>query len=145
MSLGGLATVFGMWWVYFDQQSGQWLTDNRVAFVWGYGHLLVFGAVASVGAGLAVLVDQASGTTHISALAAGCAMATPVAVFLAVVWYLHIRPGHPSGTIAVMFLGAAGLVLLAPLTGLTAPVIGAVMVALVVGYTHATRTGLPAG
>jgi low temperature requirement protein LtrA len=67
--VGGLLIVFSMWWLYFDQPAHELLTSLRAAFVWGYGHLLVFASAAAVGAGLAVAVDSI--THHAEASPAG--------------------------------------------------------------------------
>lgn len=58
--VGGLLVVFAMWWRYFDQPVGTMLAAARAgsddavrgAFLWGYGHFLVFATVAATGAGL---------------------------------------------------------------------------------------------
>jgi low temperature requirement protein LtrA len=63
---GGVLIVFSMWWIYFDLPAEQVLSGARAnfssrlrgAFVWGYGHLVVFASAAAVGAGLAAAVDQ---------------------------------------------------------------------------------------
>ena len=48
--VGGLLIVFSMWWFYFDRPVHDLLTSFRKAFIWGYGHYLVFAAAAAVGA-----------------------------------------------------------------------------------------------
>src|SRR5919106_1118681 len=48
--VGGILTVFGMWWLYFDMPAEQvvararnvFMERLRGAFLWGYGHYLVF-------------------------------------------------------------------------------------------------------
>src|SRR4029453_5734649 len=64
---GGLLTVFGMWWLYFNKEAAELLTSLRAGITWGYGHYLVFASAAAVGAGLAVNVDQ---VTHRAAIGA---------------------------------------------------------------------------
>jgi low temperature requirement protein LtrA len=51
--VGGVLILFAMWWLYFDEPVHHLLVGNRVAFVWGYGHHVVFASTAAVGAGLA--------------------------------------------------------------------------------------------
>ena len=92
--VGGLLIVFSMWWMYFDRPVHDLLTSLAKAIVWGYGHYLIFAAAAAVGAGLAVSVDQATHHTKVSAVAAGEAVAIPVAVFLLCLWFLHDRPEY---------------------------------------------------
>ncbi len=57
--LGGLLIVYAMWWLYFYQHIPQIMSSQRLAFIWAYGHFLIFGATAAVGAGLAVAVPSA--------------------------------------------------------------------------------------
>ena len=65
-AVGALLTVFSMWWIYFAKPAAPRLISNRVAFPWGYGHFVVFGSAAAVGAGVAVMVDRVTGRAHIS-------------------------------------------------------------------------------
>ncbi|MFO0745541.1 MAG: low temperature requirement protein A [Myxococcota bacterium] len=112
--VGGLLTVFGMWWLYFQRPAHRWLVTSRAAFIWGYGHLVVFGSAAAVGAGLAVAVDELVGHAAIGASAAACAVAIPVALFLASVWLLHVRPHRPGRLVHVAFVACCLAVLAAP-------------------------------
>jgi len=117
---GGVAIVFAMWWLYFDQPAGRLLTSMRVALRWGYGHYFVFASAAAVGAGLAAAVDYETHHAHVGGVAVGYAVAVPVAVYLFSVWLLHVRP-HQSGLILVAYPVTAVLVLLAPLTPAPVP------------------------
>jgi low temperature requirement protein LtrA len=97
VALGGLLIVFGMWWIYFAVPAHDFLTSSRRAFVWGYGHYLIFGAAAAVGAGLGVAVVYGGGREHASATVAGASVTIPVAAYLLTVWFLHLRPHAVSG------------------------------------------------
>ncbi len=127
---GGLLIVFSMWWIYFDYQTPQVLTSNRPGFIWGYGHLVVFAAVAAVGAGLVVAVDHAAGHGHVSDARAGAVVAVPVAVYLLSLWVLHlvldVAPASPRFTAPL----TAGLVLAAPATSQPVLVVGALLAAM---------------
>lgn len=49
----GIAMTFALWWTYFLVPSAPVLARHRDrAFVWGYGHALVFLSIAAVGASL---------------------------------------------------------------------------------------------
>jgi low temperature requirement protein LtrA len=127
---GGLLIVFSMWWIYFDYQTPQVLTSNRPGFIWGYGHLVVFAAVAAVGAGLVVAVDHAAGHGHVSDARAGAVVAVPVAVYLLSLWVLHlvldVAPASPRFTAPL----TAGLVLAATATSQPVLVVGALLAAM---------------
>jgi low temperature requirement protein LtrA len=97
VAVGGLLTAFSMWWLYFAKDAASFLTSLRAGFVWGYGHYVIFGSAAAVGAGLAVNVDHTIGDAQIGPVTAAAAFCVPVAVFLVAVWLLHWRPHHLTG------------------------------------------------
>ncbi|MFE3518808.1 low temperature requirement protein A [Streptomyces sp. NPDC059166] len=109
--VGGVLTVFSLWWLYFSQNAPQRLTGFRAAILWGYGHYAVFASAAAVGAGLAVNVAHRTGHGHLSDRAAAAAFTVPVAVFITLVWLLHHRAEelrsrndliHPVAVLAVL-------------------------------------------
>jgi low temperature requirement protein LtrA len=112
--VGGLLIVFSLWWVYFDRAVHDLLTSLPKAIIWGYGHYVVFGSAAAVGAGLAVSVDYATHHAKVSSMVAGDAVALPVAVYLVCLWFLHDRPEY--GWTRALGPIAAALVLLTPFT-----------------------------
>ncbi|MEU8973962.1 low temperature requirement protein A [Streptomyces monashensis] len=91
IAAGGLLIVFSAWWIYFVVPIHGHLRSNRQAFLWGYGHYLIFASAAAIGAGLEVAVEQAVGKTRISTLAASAAVTLPTALYLLTVWALHSR------------------------------------------------------
>jgi low temperature requirement protein LtrA len=92
--IGGLLIVYSMWWIYFDRPAHDLLTSFRRVLAWGYGHYAVFAAVAGVGVGLGVVVDQLTHSSEIGSSAAGLAVTIPAVVFLLCVWILHYRPAY---------------------------------------------------
>jgi hypothetical protein len=135
---GGLLTVFGMWWLYFGKEASAFLTSLRAAYIWGYGHYLVFASAAAVGAGLAVNVDHLTHHAAIGARGSAAAFTVPVALFLLAVWALQVRPHHLARWHSALAPATAVLVLAATLasepvlvTGLlVASMIGVSLVAL---------------
>src|SRR6185295_8427658 len=87
---GGLLIIFSMWWLYFGEPAHERLRGRREAFVWGYGHLVIFASAAAVGAGLAVVADHAAGRAHIGRAAAGTAVLVPVSLYLLALWLVHL-------------------------------------------------------
>lgn len=126
----GLCILFSMWWLYFDKPADGVLYGLRSSLIWGFGHYLVFGSIAAVGAGLTAFAEHDAGEIEVSARLAGAVVAVPVAVFLVVVWALHLRHRH-TPLASAAFLITAGLVLLAPFTGAAVYVVGALLLALV--------------
>ncbi|WP_203885454.1 low temperature requirement protein A [Planotetraspora kaengkrachanensis] len=131
VAAGGLLIVFSMWWLYFAKPAHRFLTSNRAAFLWGYGHYLVFGSAAAVGAGLSAAVDDATGHFHGGAIARGAVVTVPVAVFLLAVWWLQHRPHQVSLSHKVLVPGAAVLVLAGTFTPVPVPATGVVLAVVV--------------
>jgi low temperature requirement protein LtrA len=113
---GGLLTVFGMWWLYFNKEAAEFLTSLRAGITWGYGHYLVFASAAAVGAGLAVNVDHVTHHAAIGARGSAAAFTIPVALFLLAVWALQLRPHHLGRWPSAVVPAAAALVLAATLS-----------------------------
>ncbi|MFG1840727.1 low temperature requirement protein A [Micromonospora sp. NPDC049175] len=129
LAAAGAVIVFALWWLYFDRPNE---APDRLPYslIWGYGHYLIFAAIAAIGAGLGVSVDVERHLAHVSAGTAGYAVAIPVAVFLLTVWVLHVRR-QQHGAVVVAFPVVALLALLAPLGPAPVSVLAALLVALV--------------
>ena len=85
-----LVLVFALWWLYFLQPAGDGLARRRErSYLWGYGHYGIFAALAAVGAGLEVAVEQTGHHVAASPVAIGYAVAIPVAIVLILLWALH--------------------------------------------------------
>ncbi|MEZ0093678.1 low temperature requirement protein A [Streptacidiphilus sp. EB129] len=108
---GGLLICFSAWWIYFARPVHDYLRSNRQAFLWGYGHYLVLGSAAAIGAGLEVAVDRVVQPPEISATAAAAAVTVPTALYLFVVWVLHAR--HSKTGVQQLVLPVAALAVLA--------------------------------
>ncbi len=130
--VGALLLVYAMWWLYFHQPMPHISGSARSAFLWAYGHWLVFGATAAVGAGLAVVVDQVTHHAEISAAVAGMAVAIPSAVYVISVWVLQEHPRSKNPVDVLVHPITALLILLTPFTGQTVFLSGALLVALVI-------------
>jgi low temperature requirement protein LtrA len=113
---GGLVLLFALWWMYFLKEAGAGLARRRdLGFVWGYGHYVVFGSLAALGAGLEVTVEAVS--HHVAAPdgLVALAVAVPVAIYLETVWLLHAPlgegyrasgPGIGAATVATLVIAA---------------------------------------
>ncbi|MEV6787691.1 low temperature requirement protein A [Streptomyces sp. NPDC051098] len=138
IACGGLLIVFSAWWIYFAVPAHERLVSNRQAIPWGYGHLLIFGSAAAIGAGIEVTVEHAIGKAHITSFAAAAAVTVPAAVFLFMVWLLHARYFKrgkaqqldlPVGAVLILACTFAGdrAVLLAGLAAAATVVVGVVL------------------
>ncbi|MFE9253247.1 low temperature requirement protein A [Streptomyces sp. NPDC007088] len=120
IAVGGLLLVFGLWWLYFSGREAR-LDSLRTALGWGYGHYVVFAAVAALGAGLEAALDATEHEAPVSEQAAALSVAVPVAVVLAAVGVLHRLTGAGAVDRQVL-VAAACLVVLA--LGFATPVLG---------------------
>ena len=96
LGTAGVGLTFGIWWSYFTLPAGPILHrfGNARALVWGYGSMVVFAAIAAVGAGLHVAALQIEGThgeeeDAVSAVTAVLSVAVPVAVYVVVLFALY--------------------------------------------------------
>jgi low temperature requirement protein LtrA len=138
LAFAGLVIVFALWWLYFDHPAQELLTSLRSSMIWGYGHYLVFAAVAAIGAGLEVSVDYDLHETHLPSAAAAMTVTVPVAVYLLVVWFLQVCPAG-RGTALWAFPIAAVLVLAASFGAAPIHVTAGVLAVLVAVVVTARR------
>ncbi|MGP3920764.1 low temperature requirement protein A [Nonomuraea sp. 10N515B] len=109
----GLVLLFALWWLYFLIESGEGLHDRRHrSWLWGYGHYGIFAALAALGAGLEVAVEQSGHDIAASPLALGYAVAIPVAVYLAALWAVHALVAEPVIRPAAVVVCVTGILLL---------------------------------
>jgi low temperature requirement protein LtrA len=110
----GIGLTFGLWWTYFMVPSAEVLSVHRErSFGWGYGHILVFGSLAAVGAGLHVAAYYIEEHSELDATATVLSVAIPVAIYTAMLYFLYsllIRERDPFHT--GLLLGTAAVLVL---------------------------------
>ena len=127
VSFAGTLLIFSLWWMYFLLPSADALHRHRKrAWVWGYGHYILFAAIAAIGSGLEVVADvlktthEATGThagaaspAHdISPLSAINMVALAEAVFVGSIWALHRYVAHARDRqLLLMLVCLAGIAL----------------------------------
>jgi len=88
--IAGTGLTFGLWWTYFIVPSAPVLSRHRKRkWAWGYGHIILFGAIAAVGAGLHVAAYAAEGSATIGTVGVVLSVAIPVFVFCLVYFILY--------------------------------------------------------
>jgi low temperature requirement protein LtrA len=117
VGLGGLVLAFTAWWLYF-YHPGHLTPSPRQAFRWGYAHVVIFAALAAMGAGLHVATEAVTG--HADARVAALAVAVPVAGYLLGLALVMVITGtratdqrvYPKlgGATAMLVLGASASV-----------------------------------
>ena len=116
-----LLILFSMWWLYFSRDNYVVQRERNVAFIWGYGHFLIYLSGAAVGAGFAVLVDGHA-SAHIDAHTALSetlslyTIALPLALYWLGVWLVRDQFIMANGARFVLPVFAV-LMLLMPLLG----------------------------
>jgi low temperature requirement protein LtrA len=112
VAIAGTGLTFGLWWTYYITPAGALLHRYRErSFVWGYGHLVVFAALAGVGAGLHLFAYRIEGVSHLGPRATLLALAAPVLVFVLVDYALFTWLTRSLDPLHV-WLVAGGVVLL---------------------------------
>jgi low temperature requirement protein LtrA len=136
VAVGGLLVAFGAWWIYFDQP-GHLTPTPAMAVRWGMLHVVVFAALAALGAGLQVAAEAVAG--DVPARTGSLAVAIPIAAYLIglVLLIVATRGAHGPVRIVHKLAGAAALVVVAAagsvsLTMAAAAIVMAVLVALMV-------------
>jgi low temperature requirement protein LtrA len=90
LGLAGVGITFGMWWIYFVVPSAQALHVRRGrAFTFGYFHIVIFMAIAMMGAGLHVAALYIEHAATISQTAAVASVVIPVGIYLACIFLLY--------------------------------------------------------
>jgi low temperature requirement protein LtrA len=108
LAIAGVGLTFSCWWMYFAVPWAAPLVRHRErSFVFGYGHLLIFGALAAMGAGLHVAALSLEDEAKIGATGAVASTAIPFAIYAAVFYALYsiLMRAHDSfhsGLIAAM-------------------------------------------
>jgi low temperature requirement protein LtrA len=147
--VGGLLLVFSMWWLYFDMPAevlvrgvrGEFSEHLGGAFLWGYGHYVVFASVAATGAGLVVNIEQVTGEADISRLTAGLALTIPASIYLLAVWILHL-PLKRSTWVRNYSVPVGVLVILAASWSPRPVLVTGVVVAVIVAIGQVTSASL---
>src|ERR671921_1392199 len=106
VGFGGTALAFGMWWIYFMLPAGRALHLRRHrSFLFGYGHIPIFAAIAATGAGLHVAAYFIDHEAHISGAVAVASIAVPVALFKGSLTWLYSAMVGPDRTVITVAAG----------------------------------------
>lgn len=139
VAAAGLVIAFCMWWLYFDQPVEDRLAAQDISLRWGYGHYVIFAAVAAFGVGLELAIDHDTHTGHLGDLGSALALTVPVMLYLLSVWLLHVGPRNECRPIAAGFPVAAVLVLASSFAPAPVHFAAVVLIALVVTVVVARR------
>jgi low temperature requirement protein LtrA len=90
LAIAGVGLTFGCWWMYFAVPWAEPLVRHRGrGWVFGYGHLVIFAALAAMGAGLHVAALDLEGKAEIGETAVVLSVAGPFAVYATMFYALY--------------------------------------------------------
>jgi low temperature requirement protein LtrA len=115
VGVAGLVILVGLWWLYVLEPAEEGLSRSGLAYFWGYGHVLLFAAVAAVGAGIEVAVEVGAHHAEAPDVVASWVVAVPTALTMVLIWVLNRPLPTESAVPGVLVVPAAVLVLLVPL------------------------------
>jgi low temperature requirement protein LtrA len=118
VAIAGIGLIFATWWTYFAIPWAEVLELHRErSFIWSYGHIVIFGSLAAIGAGLHVAAYYLEHETSLTLTGTVLSTAIPVTIYIAALYGIyasftrHLDPFHLSllaGSAAVLGL-AVGL------------------------------------
>lgn len=146
--IAGMGLTFGMWWTYFTVPSAEILHVHRErSFIWGYGHMVIYGSIAAVGAGLHVFAyfldaEHAGFDVHIGPMGTLLTVAIPLAVFTVMLFALYAYMAHEFDsfhlTLGVLSAVVMAIGIIAVTSGLSPTwallIVSLVPVVTIVGY-----------
>jgi low temperature requirement protein LtrA len=118
MAMSSLVILFSMWWLYFSKEDHLLEQRFELAFIWGYGHLLIYASGAAVGAGFAVVVDIITHHSKISMLVGNYTIAISVALYMFGLWFVRDRFALKGRKRHILLLFSALIIAAPPLFGL---------------------------
>jgi low temperature requirement protein LtrA len=139
----GIGLTFGQWWTYFMIPWVAVLHHRRDrSFIWGYGHILLFAAIAATGAGMHTAAFYLEHHSELSAVATVVTVTIPVGVFALLLYGLYAWTMHALDPFHLLLLaGTAGVLALTvvlALAGVSMPwclvVLALTPVVTIVGY-----------
>jgi low temperature requirement protein LtrA len=111
LGLAGTALTFGMWWIYFVMPFGGILERHRGrAFGWGYGHIVLFGALVAAGAGLHVAAYFVEDHSVLGTTGTVLSVALPVSLYVLALYFLHYWLARVFDPFHLLLLGGTALV-----------------------------------
>ena len=91
VAVAGIGLIFTTWWTYFAIPWADVLSLHRErSFIWGYGHIVIFAALAAIGAGLHVAAYYLEHKTTISQTGTVLSTAIPVTVYILALYGVYL-------------------------------------------------------
>lgn len=129
-ALSALVIGFSLFWVYFSEEDHLPSREFITAFIWGYGHVFVFGAIAAIGAAISAELDLAAHHSKADSSELAWWLGGALALFFAALFVVRDRHFALGARIASLPVMAATSLAAAAL-GAPSPVFAALGVAAV--------------
>lgn len=112
--VAGIGLTFSMWWVYFVVPAAPALHAHRERSFWfGYGHVVIFGAIVATGAGLHVAAYYIEDASKLTSMQTVLALAIPVALYLTLVFALYSYMVRTIDAFHIVLIALCALTLVA--------------------------------
>jgi low temperature requirement protein LtrA len=114
LGLAGVALTFGVWWTYFVIPQGRMLAAHRErSFGWGYGHIVLFGAVVAIGAGLHAAAYYLHHESGLDATGTLLTVAIPLGVYVLWLYVLYAQISRTLDPFHVLLIAlSAGILVI---------------------------------
>jgi len=112
IAVAGFVVAACVWWVYFEFVKASSLSRDHLlpAFVWGYGHLLIFAGIAAAASGVELAVHAAVEHHRLTG-PERVALCGGLAAYLAAIAAIHLVTVKRWDTVLGVRLAAAGVLL----------------------------------
>jgi low temperature requirement protein LtrA len=109
VAISAAVITFALWWAYFTREDHLPIHDHRRAFLWGYGHVIIYGSGAALGAGFSVLIEVLTKQAAVDLRTGDIAIAIPLALYLGGLWFVRDRFLEAGVTRHTLLIGAAAI------------------------------------
>jgi low temperature requirement protein LtrA len=114
LAIAGVGLTFACWWMYFAVPWAEPLVRHRErGFIFGYGHVVIFGSLAAMGAGLHVAALMLEGEAKLGTTGAVVSVALPVAIYALAFYAIYSRVFREHDPFHLGLLAGTGAFLLA--------------------------------
>jgi low temperature requirement protein LtrA len=114
LAIAGVGLTFGCWWMYFAVPWAEPLVRHRErGFIFGYGHIVIFGSLAAMGAGLHVAALLLEGKSEIGPTGTVFSVALPVGIFALAFYVIYSSVFRENDPFHLGLLAGTGAFLVA--------------------------------
>ncbi len=143
VAVSALVIVFSIWWVYFCEEDHLPRRAFRTVFLWGYGHVVIFIAIAMLGAAVAAMVDVTTDHSKVTAADVSNYIGVSMALGSLALWFVRDRELPLPARLYWALPAMAAVFLVAGVIGL--PIWGFAILAVVMVAARVPRPAVTEG